>query len=90
MTQTTSPTVQTARDALAAKVSSQTTDMLFAALAQIDKLESPEHRMVHAYITGELEERHGLTELMDAIYMDDNYTGTYADAIRLAYAIKTA
>jgi hypothetical protein len=70
--------------ALAAK---QSTDTLLAACALLDAQETTDaaERMTRAAMADVIEERHNLGDAMDAIF-DENFSGTYTEALVLALA----
>lgn len=72
-------------DKLKAFAAAQSTDKLLEALEQLEhrQLSEPE-RMARAAMSDVIEERHSLTDHMDAIYGDDEYAGTYTEALRSA------
>lgn len=51
---------------------------------------SNEERMVKAATSDAITERHDLDALMDEIFMDDDFAGTYTDAIEIALAMAAA
>lgn len=72
-------------------IQARSTEQLFSDLAELDSrrvngaLPLDEQRIVHAMISDAIETRHNLTDAMDVIFSDENYAGSYSDALRLAY-----
>lgn len=54
-----------------------------------DQQQTQATRLTAATIARVLEDRHGLTEALDAVYADESYTGTYHDAILTAMRVVT-
>ncbi|GGJ58602.1 hypothetical protein [Glutamicibacter ardleyensis] len=81
-------------DKLKAKAAEQTTEQLFACMLLLDQqmegFGTPEQRMVYASMADTIEERHGLNEAMETIFMDINYSGTYREALEVAYCTVVA
>jgi hypothetical protein len=77
----------TAIAAIKTKAAERTTDQLMAALHHLEGQGQlgAEHRMVKACMSDVVEERHQLTEAMDALYGTD-YAGTYTEALTLCLA----
>jgi hypothetical protein len=79
------------REKMIRLIQARSTDQLFADLAELDSrrvngfLPLEEQRLVHAMISDVIETRHDLSAAMDAIFLDENYAGSYSDALRLAY-----
>ena len=85
MTNTTAPAAMTKIRVLA---EAQTTEALFASLLHMESGEMGNaERMVRAAICDVIEERHGLTDAIDAIYMADDFDGSYTDAMLLAHDV---
>jgi hypothetical protein len=80
--------MNTTTNPLKTAAAKQTTDILLGALVILEKVAAPsvEERMTKAAISDVITERHDLDDLMDEIYMDDDYAGTYTDAIFEALA----
>lgn len=80
-------TATTAQQMFTAHIESQTTDQLFAILDVMEAKakRTPDERMIKASVSDAIEARHNLEAAMDKIYMDDNFEGTYTDALRIAY-----
>ena len=64
----------------------QSSPMLFACLAQMEVPLGKPERLVMAAISDVVAERHGLDAVMDRIYADEDYAGTYTEALVMAYA----
>jgi hypothetical protein len=89
----------TARDKLTARIEAHTTDELFAILADLDVLkgrlaadhpEAANLRMVAAAVSDVITAREGIDAHLDAIFMDDEFTGTYREAMLAAIAKRDA
>lgn len=78
----------TTLDQMKAYTARQSTEILFQSLDVLEALDNPtaDHRLTKAVISDEIEARFNLGDAMDEIYMDDNYRGTYTDALRQAMA----
>ncbi len=74
---------------LKSKANGLTTVQLFACMTELDNqmtgMGTPEQRMVYAAMADTIEERHGLSEAVEEIYMDDNFASTYREALEIAY-----
>jgi hypothetical protein len=69
----------------------QTTDKLLGALMLLERRDlTSEERLARAVMCDTIEERHGLSDAMNAIYGDDDYDGTYTEALVQALASVTA
>ena len=76
---------ETARDKMRRMIAGRTTAQLVEQLDLLEGMEStPETRLVRAYTSDELENRHGLDSIMDRIFSDEDYAGTYTEAIKAA------
>lgn len=79
-----------AKEKMVKAIESRTTEQLFSDLEELDRrrvngvLVKEEERLVSAMISDAIENRHHLTEALDAIFTDD-YAGSYTDALKLAY-----
>lgn len=78
----------TTTQTLTAKAAEQTTEVLMGALLIMDKATAltEAERLTRATISDVIETRHNLTAAMDAIYADDDFTGTYTEALMVALA----
>lgn len=81
------------------RIEVQTTGELFRVLDDLDVLkgrlarnhpEAANLRMVAAHVSDVITAREGIDEQLEAIFMDDDYTGTYTEAMRRAIAAKNA
>lgn len=83
-----------AKDKLNDKVAQQSTEQLFACMVLLDQqmegFGTPEQRMVYALMADTIETRHNLNDAMEVIFMDINYTGTYREALEVAYCAVVA
>lgn len=76
----------TALTALKTAAAARDTDTLIGALLILEQAgtHSEEERLTRAAISDVIEERHGLTDALDVIYADEDYAGTYTEAILAA------
>lgn len=74
-----------------AKITARTTDQLLADLTHLGTMASTqETRLVAAMISDVITEREGIDAQLDEIFMDEDFEGTYLEAILLALAVKAA
>lgn len=80
-------TANAAQQMFTAHIEAQTTDQLFAILdiMEAKAKRTSDERMIKAAVSDTIEARHNLEDAMDRIYMDDDFEGTYTDALRIAY-----
>ena len=78
----------TTNEILKNKAAERDTDTLIGALLILEAKGnlSADERMVKAATSDAITERHSLDDLMDEIFMDDEFTGTYTDALLVALA----
>lgn len=78
-----------AKNKMQAMLDARDTDSLFSDLRVLEGQKvnggTNEQRIVGAMIADTIEHRHGLGDAMEAIYMDENWYGTYLQALELAY-----
>lgn len=78
-----------ARDRLKAKIESRTTPQLLSYMAHMETMPStPETRLVGAMIADTITEREGIDADLDEVFADDEFTGSYLEAIRIALAAR--
>lgn len=91
------PPVRMATLQLAGRIEVQTTAQLFAVLDDLDVLktrldakhpEAQNVRMVAAAVSDVITAREGIDDQLDAIFLDDDFAGTYTEAMRRAIAMK--
>lgn len=79
------------------RIEVQTTAQLFAVLDDLDVLKgrlAPAHpeaqnlRMVAAAVADVITAREGINDQLDAIFLDDDFEGTYTEAMRRAIAMR--
>ena len=72
-------------------IESRTTDQLLVDLTHLETLpKTPETRMVGAKISDVITAREGIDDDLEEIFMDEEFTGTYLEAILIALATKPA
>lgn len=78
----------TTNEILKNKAAEQSTDTLLGSLFILDAKGdlTAEERMVKASISDAITERHGLDALLDEVFMDLDFAGTYTDALLIALA----
>lgn len=82
-----------ARAKMQAMTEARDTEQLLSDLAvlegQMVGFGTEEQRIVAAVISDTIEARHDLGDAMEAIFMDEEWFGTYGEALTLAYAAAT-
>ena len=82
-----------ARAKMVAMTEARSTEQLFSDLAVLESQTTgygtEEQRMVAALISDTIETRHNLTDALEAVFMDEEWFGTYNEALLLAYAAAT-
>lgn len=73
---------------LKAAAANHSTDVLIGALLLLDAKGNlnNEERMVAAATADVITEREGINDAMETVFMDDDFTGTYTDAILICLA----
>lgn len=81
-----------ANEALKSAAAKHSTDTLIGALLLLDAKGSltNEERMVAAATADVITEREGIDAATDEVFMDDDFTGTYTDAILICLAMVAA
>lgn len=78
-----------ARDKLKAKIEGRTTPQLLSYMAHMETMpKTPETRLVGAMIADTITEREGIDAALDEVFGDDEFTGSYLEAIRIALAAR--
>lgn len=75
-------------ETLKATAANQSTNTLLGALLLLDAKGNltNEERMVWAATADVITEREGINDAMETVFMDDEFTGTYTDAILICLA----
>lgn len=87
---TTTAAKTTARAMLDAMIEGQSTDQLLALHAELDamKAKTQEARLISALAADKITERLDIDAEIEVIFMDDDFGGTYHEAILMAMAAK--